>query len=799
MGLRLAIVSTYPPRKCGLATFSEHLRGGLLAAGAQEVNVAAMVKDDTDQEQRPETVLLIRDSVEIDYRRAARFLNESGYDAVLLQHEFGIYGGTAGNMVNHLLDGLKIPVIATLHTVLARPEPEYHRSMAELLDRIDVAVVMAHRGAEIIQQVHGVDPERIVYIPHGVPVPPRGSADEWKARLGLSGRTVAMTFGLLGPGKGIETALEAMALAVESCPDLLYLVVGATHPEVLRWQGERYRHGLEARVAELGLADHVRFVNRYLDEAELLGYLQAVDIYLTPYPGAQQISSGTLTYALAMGKAIISTPYVYATELLGSGVGVLVPFGDAAAMGQALRELATDQGLRSSLSAAARARAKGFTWPEVGQSYVDLVTRLTSRGARVQSGPATASHTPQTGAGVAQKAQAGSVAVQVPPTGTAAAQVQPVGAASVRTAPAGAATQSDPLPAPRLTHLQRLTDTTGVIQHAVGHIPSLATGYTADDNARALLVSVWAARAGDAAAAGMHDTYLAFLAYAQQPDGWFHNAFGYDRRPLEEERSEDCHARCLWGLAAAAMHLAGRPAAWTAAHVFARGLGACESFQSLRGWAGLAVATSEWLLHRRAGVRPDGGPDDEEVRTLLVRSAERLSRAWKQNRTRDWAWFEERLTYDNALLPFALLRAARTLDAPGYGQVGLAALEFLAEVTFRGGVFWPIGNQGWYVKGGLRADFDQQPVEAASMVLACQEAAYLTGDRSWHNLAVDVARWFTGRNALGLPLLDPETGGCHDGLSEHGVNRNQGAESTLAWLIAAYGLNRPAAAISAAR
>ncbi len=757
MGLRLAIVSTYPPRRCGLATFSEHLRGGLLAAGAEEVSVVAMVKPDAPAEQRPETVAVIRDDLEIDYRRAANLLNQGGYDAVLLQHEFGIFGGQAGIMVNHLLDRLEVPVIATLHTILSDPKPEYRQAMDALLRRVDAAVVMARRGGEIVREVYGASPERITYIPHGVPTPPAGTPEEWKERLGLSGRLVVMTFGLLGPGKGIETALEAVALAARSCPDLLYLIVGATHPEVLRREGERYRQGLEAQVAKLGIADHVRFVNRYLDEDELLGYLQAVDIYLVPYPGAQQISSGTLTYALAMGKAIISTPFVYAQELLGGGAGMLVPFGDAAAMGRALAELAADSGWRSSLSAAARARAKGFTWPEVGESYLQLAARLARRAARAQGGPVTV---------------------------------------RTRSRPGGARERA--LPRPRLSHLERLTDSTGVIQHAFGPIPNLTTGYTSDDNARALLVSVWAAKAGEPVGR-LHETYLAFLAYAQEQDGWFHNAFSYDRKPLAEERSEDCHARCLWGLAAAATQLSCRSVTWTAAQLLRRGLAPCGSIRTLRGMAGLAIAMAEWLEHRRADARPDGAPGDDEVRAHLIRAADGLIAAWKQNHSPDWPWFEDRLTYDNAILPYALLRAGRVLDVPEYRRVGLAALEFLARVTFRDGVFWPIGNDGWYVRGGRRAEFDQQPLEATAMVLACQEAGAVTGDKTWHSMAADAARWFTGKNALGLSLLDPETGGCHDGLTPHGVNRNQGAESTLAWLMAAYGLEQPAALSTAVR
>jgi glycosyltransferase involved in cell wall biosynthesis len=757
MGLRLAIVSTYPPRRCGLATFAAHLRDGLMAAGADQVSVVAMVKEASGTVNRPEVIATVRQECESDYRRAARLLTAGGFDAVLLQHEFGIFGGTAGSLVNELLDGLQIPVIATLHTILAQPAREYRWALENLLGRVQSAVVMAERGAQLLQEVYHFDPDRIVHIPHGVPAPPPGTPESWKERLGLRERTVAMTFGLIGPGKGIETAIQAMARAVKDCPDLLYLIVGATHPEVLRHEGERYRRSLEELVSELGLEGHVRFVNRYLEDDELLGYLMATDLYITPYPGAQQITSGTLTYALAMGKAIISTPYAYAQELLSGGAGALVPFGDAEAMGRAIGELARDRGFREAMAAAAKERARGFAWPEVGRRYLELAGQLRSRRKTVIIAPA---HQPEEAS--------------------------------------GPLSDRESLPSPSLKHLMELTDDTGVIQHAIGRVPNRATGYTSDDNARALLVSLWAAQAGNPTGEHLAPTYLAFLAYALRSDRWFHNFFGYDRRPIPEEPSEDCQVRCLWGLAAAARHWASSSYGWTAAHLFERGLRPCCPFRTKRGLAGLAVAASEWLDGREDGVRPEGGPSDEAVLNQLTEAADHLVSAWERTRGDGWEWFEDQLTYDNALLSFALLRAAQVTEKAAYREAGLATLEFLARVTFRGETFWPVGNRGWYPRGGTCAEFDQQPLEAGIMVLACQEAYALTGDPYWMEMALNAARWFTGQNALGLPLLDEETGGCRDGLSEDGVNRNQGAESTLAWLMAAYALKRRSVLTSAA-
>jgi len=370
--VRAAIVSTYPPRRCGLATFAAHLRQGLLAAGAAEVPVVAVVREEAGS-WPPEVAMTLPQDEDWAYVEAARFLNRSGVDAVLLQHEFGIFGGEVGRMVLRLLSSLSVPVITTLHTVLSRPGPEQLAVLQRVIRASRAVVVMAGRAVGLLRDVYGAPPEKIVHIPHGVPAPPPETPAEWKERLGLAGRTVAMTFGLIGPGKGIERVLDAMAEAVPQCPDLLYLVVGATHPDIARASGESYRQGLEERVRRLGLEDHVRFVNRYLEEGELLGYLAACDIYITPYLEPQQISSGTLTYAVAMGKAVISTPYAYAEELLGGGVGWLVPFGDTGALAHALVALARSPGLRAGLARRARERARGFSWPEVGARYLNLV------------------------------------------------------------------------------------------------------------------------------------------------------------------------------------------------------------------------------------------------------------------------------------------------------------------------------------------------------------------------------------------------------------------------------------------
>ena len=749
MKQKLAIVSTYPPRQCGLATFAAHLRSGLKAAGVEQIDVAALMKDSSHESA--EILISIDQHHREDYRSAGRLLNEQGYDAILLQHEFGIFGGIAGGYILDLLDEVSAPVIVTLHTVLADPDPEQKTVFKEVLDRASRLVTMARGAIPILTGVYGSPETKIEYIPHGVPIPPAGSQDDWKIRLGLQGRLVALTFGLLGPGKGIETALRAMAQAVNDFPELLYLVVGATHPEVIHQQGEQYRHSLEALVEELGLQNHVRFVNRFLKEEELLGYLKACDLYLTPYPAPQQITSGTLTYALSVGRAVISTPFLYARELLGNGAGILVPFEDPESMGRALAELAGNPKQREQLAKRAKQVTLGFEWSTIGARYSALVAQIRRESC------------------------------------SSAALIHVNRSSDTRTA--NPETEGlEEFPKPRLEHLIRLTDDTGVIQHAMGTVPNRRTGYTSDDNARALLAALEAAQNGEKAEQ-LANTYLAFLAYAQNADGWFHNFFSYDRRPIPEEPSEDCQARCLWALASAARYWADTETGWTAASLFKRGLRCTKRLVEPRGLAGTAVAASIWLeASPTAPHRPKGESSDDEVRQVLEACVDALTTKLETTKGDDWYWFEDRLTYDNALLPLALLKASRILKDDSCLADGLNTLSFLAEATYRDGVFWPIGNRGWYQRNSTPARFDQQPLEAAAMVLACREAWELSGDPAWLDYAWKAAGWFVGQNALGLPLYDEKSGGCRDGLTANGLNRNQGAESTIAWLIAAYSL-----------
>ncbi|MDI3269265.1 MAG: glycosyltransferase family 4 protein [Bacillota bacterium] len=748
---KLVIVSTYPPRHCGLATFSQHLREGLLAAGLPEVQVIPMVKDESHRTDAPEVLTYIRHDVREDYPRAARAARESGADAVLLQHEYGIFGGEGGSYILEFLEEAALPVVATLHTVLEEPRPPYGEILQKLMAKAAKGVVMARKGEEILRDVYGIAPEKIALIPHGVPLS-RPLLPDGRKKWGWEGRQVLMTFGLLGPGKGVETVLEALPRVVEAHPHVLYAVVGATHPEVKKREGEAYRRSLEEKAQELGLEQHVQFIDRFVSDEELLQLLAQTDVYVSPYPHAQQITSGTLTYALAMGCPTVSTPYTYARELLSGGAGVLVPFRDPVALAQALNEILGSPQLQADLRRKARQRSQGFDWESVARRYLDLVEEI--RGGRPY----------WSGGG-------GGKIANFPPL--------------------------------RLDHLRRMTDDTGLIQHALGAVPNRWTGYTTDDNARALLLTVRAAREGYPEAEELAHTYLAFLAFALEPSGWFHNNIGYDRRFLPEERSADTQARALWALAEGAHYWGASDHGWAAADLFRKGLHGAREIQSLRGWAGLIMGLSSFWPGPE-GWTPEkehweAGPGAEETAAWMDDLAQRLVKALADHKDGSWRWFEDQLTYENALLPLALLRAGRILEKDLYGEAGLEALGFLSEVTFEGDLFVPVGNDGWYPKGGRKALYDQQPLEAGMMVWAALEAYRLTEDSLWRGRAEAAGRWFLGHNTLGVALYDERTGGCRDGLSPQGVSRNQGAESTLVWLLARQVLEKWAVEARSAR
>ncbi|MEZ0496857.1 glycosyltransferase family 4 protein [Sphingomonas sp. IW22] len=732
---RIALIGTCVPRHCGIATFTDDMQRALTSHDPNLSCITVAVTDSGGSYAYPDFVPLeIDHSDPASFAVAADFLNVADIEVVSLQHEFGIFGGEAGENVLELLRGLKTPVVTTLHTILAAPNPAQRQVMDEIIGRSARLVAMADKGRQILEDVYGVPSERISVIPHGVPDRPFLDPAMAQHDLGLADRTVLMTFGLLGPGKGIETAIGAMPALVRDHPKILYMIVGATHPSLRRHEGERYRASLVALADELGVTDHIHFVDRYLSLDELLDHLAACDIYLSPYPNEAQIVSGTLAYAVALGKAVVSTPFWYAQELLADNCGVLVPFGAPNALAGAVSQLIDDDTSRSAIRTQAYALGRMMTWSNVARQYLEVFSdvRLERRSPK--------------------------------------AEVIPF-------APGGA--RRNELPPLATVHLDALTDNVGLIQHTQFAVPDRRHGYCLDDNARALLLMAEIARLRPLSSQEdrLALTYAAFVEHAWCPaESRVHNFMGFDREWLDEPGADDAHGRAVWALGAVARHQDPRRLdSWAAARLldFAPPL---NDTSSPRAWA-YGLLGIEGFLGRFPGHR-----GFERLRDNL---ADRLFQRWSDAAAPDWNWFEDRLGYDNAKLCEALLVTGHARSNSRHIQVGLDTLRWLMKLqTAEAGHFRPIGTDTFGTDRRHPEPFDQQPLEACSAVSACLIAANVSGDHRWRQEARRAFSWFLGENDLRIPVADAAAGACFDGLHPDRRNANQGAESTLAYLAA---------------
>ena len=731
---KIAFVGDYLPRKCGIATFTHDMYASVAGRFPDAQCFVVPVNDRPEGYDYPPEVRFEIEEQDLEsYRRAADFLNFANTDVVCLQHEYGIYGGVAGSHILGLLRDLRMPVVTTFHTVLREPDVDQQRVLKELAALSARVVVMTERARTFLRGIYGVPEAKIDLIAHGIPDTPFVDPDLYKDQFGVGGRLVALTFGLLSPNKGIEHMLRAVPEVHESFPDFVYIVLGATHPGLVREQGERYRLSLERLARDLGISKQVIFYNRFVELKELTEFIRAADVYVTPYLNPAQITSGTLAYSFGCGKAIVSTPYWHAEELLADGRGVLVPFADSGALAREICGLLRDEPRRHAMCEQAYRLGRGMVWAHSARLYMESF----------------------------QQARLGR-------------QNQPFKPLAVRTL----AEQQAELPDWRLDHLARLTDATGMFQHATHTIPNFADGYCTDDNARALLLTVLLEELGQGGTQvhRLATTYAAFLQAAfDRERRRFRNFLGFDRRWPEEVGSEDCHGRALWALGTC-VGRSQRPdlPSWAASH-FELALPAILETTSPRTWAFALLGIREYL--RRLG----GDRLSAQARDTLTA---RLIDLYERTATPDWPWFEEVLSYDVARLPQALIATGRDGGNARALEVGLHALGWLVTVQRAPQEhFRAIGCNGFYRKGHKRARFDQQPIEANATVSACLEAYRATQDPAWMNEARSAFEWFLGRNDLGQDLYDPGTGGCCDGLQEDRVNRNQGAESTLAFLL----------------
>jgi len=728
----IALIGTYVPRRCGIGTFTADLVTALRNSNAEtRLSVVALNDAPSGYPYPDEVEFEISQNRLADYRIAAEFLNANRVDAVCVQHEYGIFGGEDGCHILKLLGQLRMPVVTTLHTILKDPSAGQKRTVQELAQLSDRLVTMSTTGQRFLTEVYGVETERIAIAPHGIPDVPFVDPSFYKDQFGVQGKKLLLTFGLLAPNKGLEHMIRALPAVARKHPDVVYIVVGTTHPHVRKVHGESYRIGLHRLARDLKVDDRIVFHDRYVDSKELYEFLAAADVYVTPYLGRDQIVSGTLAFAMGAGKAIVSTPYWYAAEMLADDRGQLVPFEDSESLAAAVIGLLDDEQRRQTLRKRAYTFSRECTWSNVGQRYLEIF--LDAHQARARA--------PRMFAMTARSR--------------------------------GAA-----LPEIDLGHMKRLSDETGILQHATYHVPNRHHGYCTDDNARALIVTA-AARPHVPEEAELDELairYLAFLQHALDPaSGAFRNFMGYDRKWTEDRGSGDSQGRAIWALGEASAKLANEHLRAISAGLLHECLPAVEGVVDLRSVAYCLLGLTAYLS------RYGGDSAAKRVRQLL---ADRLHEAFRRSDESDWPWPEDTLRYANARLPHALLATGEALENPGMVDMGLHSLAWLVNVQTINGHFAPIGNNGWYRRGGERARFDQQPIEADALVGACADAFRITGDHVWLEQALSAFHWFLGENDVGKSLYDHATGGCRDGLCATGVSDNQGAESTLAWLSA---------------
>ena len=720
--VKVAFIGSFLPRKCGIATFTHDLHNAVAETFPTIRGVVIAMNDRKDGYTYKQDVRFeVAEQDPSSYLRAADYINSSGVSVMCVQHEYGIYGGECGSMLLPFLKALRIPIVTTLHTILETPSPEQRRIMNSILSISSRVITMAKKGAELLNTVYRADMKKVDIVPHGIPEMEFPDSAKYKQETDLVGKRVVLTFGLLSPNKGIEYAIQAMKPVVEKFPDVVYVVLGQTHPGIIRDHGEMYRHSLEHLASELGIRDNIKFIDSFVDMPLLKKYIASCDLYLTPYLHEAQITSGTLSYAFGMGTVVVSTPYWHAAELLADGRGCLVPFRDSEKMGQALIDLLENDELRNKMKRNAFEFGRTMTWSQTAKLYMKSFEKA--------------------------KADRATINVEEPFYST--------------------------LPDVNLSHMRRMTDDVAIIQHGRFSVPDRDHGYCVDDTSRALLLLTQMRRNGFQFTNDMKNmmtTYIAFMNHAwNRKAGRFRNFMSFDRKWIDQVGSEDSHGRALQCLGACVRFGIHQDCA---ASLFEESFKAVLDFNSPRAYGFALMGLRDYCIVK----------SNHEAVAVQKELVDRLVGHYKHNSSKDWKWFEEVATYDNAIIPQACVATGKVLNNAEMISIGEQSLLWLFERQMLGDAFCPIGNGGWFKKDGTRAAFDQQPLEAGGMVLACASAWSATHNEIYRRMARQAFDWFMGKNLIGKPLYDPESNGCCDGLHEDRANLNQGAESLLAFL-----------------
>lgn len=719
--MKICLVGSYPPRKCGIATFSRNLLSSLRQDEKYEPFVVAL-NDDGCYEYSDEVPFVINQSVYNDYAKAADYINENA-DVCIVQHEYGIFGGEHGVYILSLLNKLRIPVIVTLHTVLKEPSFLQRIILQQIATKSEKVIVMSRLAVKFLKTIYHIPEEKIGFIEHGVPYLEKvsGSLKELQP---FKDKRILFTFGLLSRGKGIETVIEALPEVVQNHPDVVYVFLGKTHPAVAKQSGEEYRNYLKRLAGELKIDEHVYFIDKFVSDEELYAYLKSIDVYITPYLNEAQITSGTLSYAIGAGTVVVSTPYWHAQELLSNGRGRLFPFKDSEALSNILNELLDDESQMESIRSKACQYGQHLKWPLIGSRYLALAEDAVEKYEE-----------------------------------TALAEIL---------------NAENEIPPFSLEHLKRLTDSTGIIQHAAYGIPNWKEGYCLDDNARALLTVLMAYRQFKSSdALQLMPVYLSYIHYMQREDGKFRNFLHFNRNYLDKVGSEDSFGRTIWALGYLIRYSPNNSYKEFALNLFSRSFKQFTKLRYLRGIANTLIGISHYLK---------AYPNDEGMLQVLMQMTKKLVVAYHQNSSKRWNWFEKQMTYDNAILPLALLHSCEITNNAYVKDVAMETLGFLERKTLYKEHFIPIGNRGWHSEDSDVTVFDQQAIDVMAMIFMYLQAFLITKEPQYLKNIHICFSWFLGKNELHVPLYDSETHGCCDGLNFDGINRNQGAESTLAYL-----------------
>lgn len=735
--MKIAYIATYPPRECGIGSFTKDLYDSMTnvsltaQTGIEDTNnsvegfIVAINDSEKAYDYLPEVKQIIRQEHRRDYLKAVKFINHSDANICILQHEFGIFGGQNGIYILPLLHRLEIPFIVTLHTILKEPSYNEKAVLQQICMMAQKVVVMSHMAIDFLVNIYHVDKEKIVRIEHGVP-DIHFNQQLSKQEFRFENKKVILTFGFVGRNKGIETVIHALPEVVKKHPEVVYVILGKTHPHTIKHAGEEYRIYLHKLIRNLNLQDHVVFINEFVNQKQLFKYLSASDIYVTPYLNEAQITSGTLSYAVGVGSAVVSTPYWHATELLAEGRGRLFDFKNSGQLSEIFSELLDHPATLNELRKKAYDYGRTTTWPVSGNKYVSIARDIVNEKLTV-----------------ARERKSIIDPLMLPPFS--------------------------------LDHIRRLTDDTGIFQHAKFGIPNLKDGYCLDDNARALLMVLMVYRETKSTVAlNMASIYMSYIYYMQNANGTFRNFLSFSRAFLDETGSEDSFSRTIWALGYLLAHPPNDAYYQTGKEIFFNAAPNFERLQSIRAISNTIVGISYYL---------EKNPNDQDMTGTLRSLTTKLINHYDKNSDHEWKWFESLLAYDNGMIPLALLHSAEILEDTRIKETAMESMNFLTEITLNQGFLSVVGNEKWYKKGEERSIFAQQPIDALAMVLMYHQAFRLTKNKEYLNKLFTCFMWFLGENDIGMSLLDFETKGCCDGIESSGVNRNQGAESTLAYLI----------------